>query len=121
MTESARRNALVTGASRGIGAACARRLAADGFDVLVHYNARRDRAEVVAREIGGTVVQADLSQPDGGQTLASRLPGPVDVLVNNAGVFESAVIGDVTDQQFEDVLNVNVRAVFYLTREVTRT
>ncbi|MEM1011910.1 MAG: SDR family oxidoreductase [Planctomycetota bacterium] len=121
MTESARRTALVTGASRGIGAACARRLAADGFDVLVHYNARRDRAEAVASEIGGTVVHADLSQPNGGQTLASRLSRPIDVLVNNAGVFESGIIGDVTDRQFEDVLNVNVRAVFYLTREVTRT
>ncbi len=117
------RLALVTGASRGIGAAIARRLASDGFQVLVHYNASSDRAERIAAEIGNgaTAVQADLNLPDGGQALAGKLPGPIDVLVNNAGLFEVNPIGKVTDEQFDSVLNVNVRAVFYLTREVSRT
>ena len=90
--------ALVTGSSRGIGAAIAKRLAQDGAAVLVNYSASRDRAEGVANEIqkaGGSaeIVRADLSQPDGPATLISqinkafkgRFAGRSDVLVNNAG------------------------------------
>ena len=115
------KTALVTGASRGIGAAIARRLAADGARVVVHYNANSDRAEAIAAEVGGTTVQADLALPDGGTTLASQLPGPIDLLVNNAGVFHVAPITEATDEAFEATMNVNVRAVFQLTREVVRT
>ena len=113
--------ALVTGGSRGIGAAICRRLAADGARVIVHYANSRDKAEAVARDVGGTAVAADLRQPDGGQTLAEAVDRPVDLLVNNAGVFEAAPVTEATDAQFEDVLNVNVRAVFYLTRALART
>ena len=118
--------ALVTGASRGIGAAVAKRLARDKARVLVHYNASRERAEAVVADIlkeGGEAeaVQADLSAPDGGKRLAATLPGPVDILVNNAGVFEVGGLTDVTDEQFESTLAVNVRSVFYLTREIART
>ena len=113
--------ALVTGGSRGIGAAVARRLARDGAGVIVHYNGSRDKAQAVADEVGGTVVQADLSALDGGKRLAAKLEKPVDLLVNNAGVFEVGPLTDVTDGQFERTLAVNVRAVFYLTREIART
>ncbi len=115
------KTALVTGAGRGIGHAIATRLAADGAHVLVHYNGSRERAEALADEIDGSVVQADLSQPDGGKTLASRLETPIDILVNNAGLFEVAPLTEATDEQFDSVMNVNVRAVWYLTREVART
>jgi 3-oxoacyl-[acyl-carrier protein] reductase len=115
--------ALVTGASRGIGAAIAERLAADGMKVLVHYNGSEARARDLADRIGNgaTIVQTDLAEPDGGKVLASKVPGPIDVLVNNAGLFEVAPLTEVTDEQFESVLAVNVRSVFYLTREVART
>ena len=112
--------ALVTGAGRGIGAAVARRLARDGAEVIVHYNGSRGKAQAVAGEIGGGVVQADLSTPDGGKQLAAKLDTPVDLLVNNAGVFELGPLTDITDEQFERSLAVNVRSVFYLTREVAR-
>jgi 3-oxoacyl-[acyl-carrier protein] reductase len=125
--------ALVTGSSRGIGAAIAKRLAADGATVLVHYSASPDRAKNVANEIrkaGGNaeILAADLSRLDGPSTLlaqidetfAGRFAGRLDILVNNAGTVDFHPILEVTDEAFEKQLNLNVRAIFYLTREAAR-
>jgi NAD(P)-dependent dehydrogenase (short-subunit alcohol dehydrogenase family) len=87
--------ALVTGASRGIGAAIARRLARDGARLVVHYGSGRDEVQTLAAELrdSGTqvqVVQADLALDDGGQRLVGELGllalPRIDILVNNAGV-----------------------------------
>jgi 3-oxoacyl-[acyl-carrier protein] reductase len=125
--------ALVTGSSRGIGAAIAKRLAQAGAAVLVNYSASRDRAEGVAKEIqkaGGSaeIVQADLSQPDGPATLLAqidkafkgRFAGRLDVLVNNAGWVDSHPILEATDEAFDKQINLNVRAIFYLSREAAK-
>ena len=87
-----RRVALVTGASRGIGAAIAQRLARDGFHVVVHYAhgaaEARDVCAAIERAGGSaTLLQADLSMSDGPQYLADTLTEPhIDVLVHNAGI-----------------------------------
>ena len=125
--------ALVTGASRGIGAAIARRLAADGAAVLVHYGSSRDKADAVVAEIrkaGGKaeVVGADLSAHDGPAKLAKqidvafggRFGGRLDVLVNNAGVGVFGPAVDVTAEELTRVLQVNVRAVFELAQDAAR-
>lgn len=125
--------ALVTGASSGIGAAIARRLAQDGAAVLVHYNSGRERAETIAEEIrqlGGAaeVVGANLSHPDGSSKLIAQLDGTfggkfarrLDVLVNNAGIVDVNSLADATDEAFDELFNVNVRAVFQLSREAAR-
>jgi len=122
--------ALVTGSSRGIGAAIAKRLAKDGASVLVHYSASPDRAATVVAEIkkaGGNAeaVGADLSALDGpGKLLAQvdpsfggKFAGRLDILVNNAGTAERHSILEATDEEFEKQMNLNVRAIFYLTRE----
>lgn len=125
--------ALVTGSSRGIGAAIARRLAADGAAVLVHYGSSRDRADAVVREVrqaGGDAeaVGADLTRPDGPAGLIAQLDpafggrfaGRLDVLVNNAGTGRFGSLTDATDEEFDAQFNLNVRAVFQLSREAAR-
>lgn len=119
--------ALVTGSSRGIGEAIARRLAADGAEVVLHYGSGRTEAEAVAaslRDAGSRVhvLQADLAAPNGGQQLAAALAAlklpQIDILVNNAGVAPQGLLADTVPDDFEKIINVNVRSLFFLTQGV---
>ncbi|MEV4171674.1 MULTISPECIES: 3-hydroxybutyrate dehydrogenase [unclassified Nonomuraea] len=108
------RTALVTGAGGGIGAACARRLAAAGARVLV-VDMRAEPAGKVAAEIGGTAVVADLSDPG----FAAALPDePVDIVVNNAGFQHVAPIEEFPPEVFATMLRVMVEAPFLIARKV---
>jgi NAD(P)-dependent dehydrogenase (short-subunit alcohol dehydrogenase family) len=115
--------ALVTGASRGIGAAIAERLAADGAEVILHYGSGKAEAEAVAARIvakGGRArtVQADLASADGPRQLFERLDAPrIDLLVNNAGVAPFAPIEATDEATFDRLLNVNVRSLFFVTQK----
>jgi 3-oxoacyl-[acyl-carrier protein] reductase len=116
--------ALITGASRGIGAAIATRLAADGAEVVLHYGLGRDEAESLAATIersGGMArtVQADLASPDGADRLAAKVASPpLDILVNNAGVAPFASFEQTDAATFDQIMNVNVRSVFFLTQKL---
>ena len=77
------KTALITGASRGIGAAAARTLARDGWRVIINYNRSKDAAEALAAELGGIAVQADVSDFAQVQAMFDQT-GPVDLLVNNS-------------------------------------
>ncbi|AQZ68759.1 3-hydroxybutyrate dehydrogenase [[Actinomadura] parvosata subsp. kistnae] len=108
------RTALVTGAGAGIGAACARRLAAAGARVLV-VDLRAEPAEKVAAEVGGTAVVADLSDPG----FVAALPDePVDIVVNNAGFQHVAPIEEFPPEVFATMLRVMVEAPFLIARRV---
>ena len=118
------RCALVTGASRGIGAAIARGLADDGLPVGINYRADRDGAERVAREIeeaGGKALplQTDLAVPGAERRLFEELEerlGPVLVLVNNAGTRADALSPQLDDDAWHQVLETNLSAAFRTTR-----
>lgn len=122
------RVAIVTGASRGIGAAIAQRLAQDGCAVIVNYAGRRDAAEDVVSAItaaGGAAhaVQADVADPAAVTRLfdeAEAAYGGVDVLVNNAGIMSLATIGESTDAMFDAQIAVNLRGTFNALREAAR-
>ena len=116
------RVAIVTGSSRGIGAAIARRLAVDGFAVVVNYAGRVADAEQVVQEIrdsGGQAiaVKADVASPAEVSTLFDRAEesfGGVDVLVNNAGIIQPGLVplADTSDELFDRLFAVNVKGTF---------
>lgn len=122
------RVALVTGSSRGIGAAIAKRLAHDGFNVTVNYVTNRDLAAGVVREIesnGGKAIweQADVSDPAAVRRLFDandRAFGGVDVVVSNAGIMRLASFKDMTDEDFDRMVAVNVKGGFNVLREASR-
>jgi 3-oxoacyl-[acyl-carrier protein] reductase len=116
--------ALVTGASRGIGAAVARALAADGWPVGVNYRADREGAERVVAEIeqaGGQalVIEADVGESSSADPMFSTLEerfGRVLVLVNNAGVRADGLSPQLADDDWQRVLDTNLSAAFWTTR-----
>jgi 3-oxoacyl-[acyl-carrier protein] reductase len=113
------KTALVTGGSRGIGAAIARELAAAGASVVVGYRSGADEAGSLAEEIGARAVQADVSTPEQAARLVQEA-GDVDVLVNNAGLTRDGLLARMSDEDWRDVIDTNLSAVFYTCRAVTR-
>jgi len=113
------KTALVTGGSRGIGAAVARELARAGAAVVVGYRSGADEAEAIASEIGGRAVQADVSNAGDAKRLVEEA-GELDVLVNNAGITRDGVLARMTDDDWRSVLETNLSSVFYTCRAVSR-
>ena len=113
------KNALVTGASRGIGRAIAVELAAAGASVVVGYRSGREEAEALASELGGRAVQADVSNADDAKRLVEEAGG-LDVLVNNAGLTRDGLLARMSDEDWRTVIDTNLASVFYTCRAVTR-
>ena len=108
--------ALVTGASRGIGAAIAERLAKDGYTVLVHYHQNENAANQIARKIGGIPIRADLGDFAQIDSIVAEIGskfGNLDLLVNNAGIALSGLFQDITDEQALRLFAVNVGGVMH--------
>lgn len=114
------RVALVTGSSSGIGAQVARRLASDGYAVVVNSRSSVEQGQAVADEIDGTYVQADVGEPEEGRRLVAQVldrHGRLDVLVNNAGTTVRIPHGDLaaaTPEVWRRILDVNLVAPFVL-------
>jgi 3-oxoacyl-[acyl-carrier protein] reductase len=120
--------AIVTGGSRGIGAAIAERLAGDGFTVVINYAGGAAEAEALAGKIekaGGRAItaQADVSNPAAVARLfdmADAAFGGVDVLVNNAGIMRLAAIAEADDALFDSQMAINLKGTFNTLREAAR-
>ena len=128
MSQSDNKVAIVTGASRGIGAAIAERLAYDGFAVVINYAGKANEAEALGAKIkrfGGEalVVQADVSDPAAVARLfdsAEEAFGGLDVLVNNAGIMRLATLAEVDDALVDSHIAVNLKGVLNTLREAAR-
>jgi 3-oxoacyl-[acyl-carrier protein] reductase len=113
------KNALVTGASRGIGRAVAVELARAGAAVVVSYRTGEKEAETLAAEIGGRAVQADVSNPESARALVESA-GDLDVLVNNAGVTRDGLLVRMSDEDWQTVIDTNLASCFYTCRAAVR-
>jgi 3-oxoacyl-[acyl-carrier protein] reductase len=115
--------ALVTGGSRGIGAAISRELGRAGARVAVNYRSGREAAEAIAGEVRGVAVGANVGDPAEAQALVEQVEaelGDVDALVNNAGVTRDTLIARMSDEDWDEVIDTNLRGAFNTCRAVSR-
>jgi len=113
--------ALVTGASGGIGSACAKKLASEGYKVIVHYYRSKEEAERIAARIGGDALQADLRSETAVDALVDDVLaqyGHIDVLVNNAGISRVNQVQDVSNYEWDLLMASNATSAFLMTRAV---
>ncbi len=111
------RNVLITGASRGIGAAAARAFAENGDRVIINYNKSQYEAIKLAEELGGVAIKANISNPDEVKSMFARVE-KVDVLINNAGVAGFSMFDALSDEEWRRIIDINLSGAFYCTREV---
>lgn len=126
------KTALVTGASRGIGRAIALELASQGVNIIVNYAGNREKAEETAKlceEIGKEssiktmVIAADVSSSEDVKSMidqGSKEMGSIDILVNNAGITKDGLLLRMSDEDFDAVMDTNLKGAFLCTRGVTR-
>ena len=120
--------AIVTGASRGIGREIALQLAKEGAKVAVNYSGSKDKAEEVVqliKDAGGEAfaIQADVSNSDSVKNLVEKTIetyGSIDILVNNAGITKDNLLVRMKEDEWDDVININLKGVFLCTKGVTR-
>ena len=124
-----RKIALVTGASRGIGRAIAIRLALDGLFVIINYNTNRDAAEEVHRTISsqggdGTVQGLDVASRTDVETVIKKLTkelGTIEVLINNSGIIRDQPLVRMRDEDWDDVIAVNLTGAYHCSKAVIKT
>ena len=120
--------ALVTGASRGIGRAVALKLAAEGAKVAINYAGSQGKAEEVKAEIEklgseAILVQANVADKDAVEAMVNQTVeafGTIDILVNNAGITRDGLLARMKDEDFEAVVDTNLKGVFYCTKAVAK-
>ena len=115
------RVALVTGGTRGIGRAVVERLKADGFRVAAGYSGNEAAAQACANELGVTIVKGNVGEFDDAARAVREVEaelGPIEVLVNNAGITRDAMLHKMTPQQWNEVIFVNLASIFNMSRNV---
>ena len=117
------RKILITGGSRGIGAACVKKFAEEGAAVCFVYKSSHAEAEKLAKETGAAPICADLSdknQAADAVKKAAGIMGGIDVLVNNAGVCHFSLFTDETDAQFDEIISANLTSAMVCAREAAK-
>ena len=115
------KSVLITGGSRGIGAACARRFAAEGYQVAINYCRSGEQAQALAAEVGGIALKADVADPRQVEKMVDNVLDKfcqLDILVCNAGVSHMGLLSDMTDEAWRRLFAVNVDGAFYACRAV---
>ena len=118
----ANKTAIITGGGSGIGQACARAFCREGGNVVL-FGRRQQKLEETAQELGSQAlaVQGDMTRSEDLARLVQETQDKfhrIDILVNNAGLFKGAPLHEISDEQYDEMMDINMRAVFRLTREV---
>ena len=117
------KNVLITGGSRGIGRACVEKFASEGYSVSFIYNNSDAQASELAAETRSFAIKADISDHAAVRdavACAIEKMGSVDILVNNAGISLIKLFTDTTDEDYYNVMNINLGGTFFVTREVAK-
>ena len=117
------KSVFITGGSRGIGAACVRLFAKNGYRVAFVYHQAHEAAKAVALETGAKAICADLSDPAQAVRAANEAAaflGGVDVLCNNAGISQIKLFTELSDEDWKTMLATNLDSAFYVTREIAK-
>ncbi len=107
---------LITGGSRGIGAACAALFSKNGYNVIINYNKSEEKALTLAKGIGATAIKADVSRVDEVKEMFEKA-GKVDILINNAGIAQQKLFTDISNEEWHRMIDVNLSSVFYCCKE----
>ncbi len=110
---------LITGASRGIGAATAKRFAAGGYRVIVNYNKSEAEAKLLKKSVGAYIIKADVRIPHEVNAMMERIEsefGGADVIINNAGISKFNLFTDVTEDEWQEIINVNLSGAYRVMR-----
>ena len=116
-------NILITGGSRGIGAACVRAFCKQGDRVVFLYHSSHEKAEALALETGACAICADITDPQSAADAVARaeqMLGGIDVLVNNAGIAQIKLFTDLTDADWRRMIDTNLSGAFFVTRAVSK-
>ena len=114
------KNVLVSGGSRGIGAACVEAFCRAGYSVAFIYSRSQAEAEALSAKTGARAIRADISSSEDVKKAiaeAEKYLGSIDILVNNAGVSHIGLFTDTTDEKWREIIDTNLSGAFYLCRE----
>lgn len=110
---------LITGASRGIGAATAKRFAEGGYNVVINYNKSEAEAKSLAELINACAIKADIGNPAEVEEMMRIIEkdfGGADVIINNAGVSKFGLFTDMTEDEWQEIININLSGAYRVTR-----
>lgn len=112
------KNVLITGGSRGIGAACVNKFTEKGYRVFLNYNKSDKEAEKIAEKTGAILIKADVSNSDEVEKMRKFISGfgKISVIVNNAGIAEQKMFSDIEEFDWERMFNVNIKSMFLVTK-----
>ncbi len=120
--------AIVTGGAKGIGKAIVKEIAKKGINVVINYNTSKEQAEELQKELADTgykvqIYKADVSKREQAKKLiefAQKQFGSIDILVNNAGIDQFKLFTDITDEDWDNIIQTNLTSVFYTTQEAVK-
>jgi 3-oxoacyl-[acyl-carrier protein] reductase len=114
------KNVLITGGSRGIGAACVREFSKKDYRVFFNYNQSEEAAKQLSSETGAIPVKADISKSDEVEKMIDFIHtyGKISILINNAGIAEQKLFSDISESDWDRMFDVNIKGMFLVTKKV---
>lgn len=117
------KNVLITGGSRGIGKECVYEFKNAGYRVLLNYNKSDEEAEKIKNETGAVLIKADISKTDEVKKMSQFIHdnyGKIDVIVNNAGISQIKLFTDISEDDWDEMFDINVKGMFLVTKEFVK-